>query len=330
LVGANAVDVWSTAEVAQPRAFDYWRHLICDTFVQLSADPVADEGFAGQIIHRSFAGLEMSTVRAGGQRVRRTRQLIARSNEEYLLASIQTAGRGQVEQDGRTAILEPGAMSFYDSTRPYTLNFDGPFEQIVVQVPLEWAVATAGVLGPKNLTAVALGRDGATGVVADFFRSLASAQQHDPVGAELLTGHASGLLAAALSLAAGQPADNAPRASLQREQVISFLRAHLSEPTLDIETIARGCYLSRRTLFRHFAGEADGVIGLLKRMRVERAQQLLRQYPERPVRAVGYACGFAGEAQFHRAFRELTGSTPARFRASGSAGTAGQSAGTTG
>jgi transcriptional regulator GlxA family with amidase domain len=62
-------------------------------------------------------------------------------------------------------------------------------------------------------------------------------------------------------------------------------------------------------------------MGLLRRMRVERAQRLLRHSPTTPVRAIAADCGFAGEVQFHRTFRALTGSTPAGFRILNSPGT---------
>ena len=37
---AGAVDVWSTSAVERSRALEYWRALISDTFVPLSAAPV--------------------------------------------------------------------------------------------------------------------------------------------------------------------------------------------------------------------------------------------------------------------------------------------------
>src|SRR5262245_56477959 len=110
--------------VEPSHAFEYWCELICDTFVQLSAVPIKKCSFAGQIVHADLAALEISTVRAGGQQVRRTPRLIARAGEEYLLASIQITGQGRVEQDGRVAVLDPGSVAVFDSTRPYILHFE--------------------------------------------------------------------------------------------------------------------------------------------------------------------------------------------------------------
>jgi hypothetical protein len=105
---------------------------------------------------------------AGGQHVRRTRSLISQGNEEYLLASIQRNGTGRVEQDGRTAFLAPGDIGFYDSTRPYTLHFDDPFHQLVVQVPKRELM----LRDTRPLTARALRRGTPGGAVSAFFTSL--------------------------------------------------------------------------------------------------------------------------------------------------------------
>jgi hypothetical protein len=102
----------STSTVPTRDAFAYWREMICATFVRLAAEPVTVGRFSGRIEHVPVGDLELSTVVAGSQHVRRTRSLIAQGNEEYLLASIQQRGMGRVEQDGRAATLSAGNLAF--------------------------------------------------------------------------------------------------------------------------------------------------------------------------------------------------------------------------
>jgi hypothetical protein len=68
------------------------------------------------------------------QRVCRTGKLIARGREEHAMINIQITGRGPVIQDGRTAVLAPGAMTFLDWARPYRLRFNDLFSQLLVNV----------------------------------------------------------------------------------------------------------------------------------------------------------------------------------------------------
>jgi hypothetical protein len=63
---AMSAQLWSTSAVPPMRAFEYWRDLLCDTFVQVSAAPTGPGIFAGRIVHASFADFEVSTVRADG------------------------------------------------------------------------------------------------------------------------------------------------------------------------------------------------------------------------------------------------------------------------
>ena len=319
-----SAQLWSTSAVAPKRAFDYWCDLICDIFVQLSAAPIGAGIFAGEIVHGSFPDFEISTVRADAQRVRRTRQLIARADEEYLLASVQTKGHGRVEQDGRCAELTPGAMALYDSTRPYTLHFDEPFEQVVVQVPLGGILADTGLHDATRLTATRLGGNGPPGVVAQFFHGLSRLYESDPAAATVLAAHGRGLMASALLLSDGRTPRDRAASSLTRARVQGCLRMKHSDPDLTIDEVARACLVSRRTLYRLLEDVAGGVGSLLRRIRVEHAQALLRADPSRSLTSVAAACGFAGERQFYRMFRQETGSTPGDYRACNTDGTPGQ------
>jgi AraC-like DNA-binding protein len=317
---AASAEVWSTSAVAEPRAFEYWRDLICDTFVQLSATPTREGAFDGQIAHANLAAFEISTVRAGGQRVRRTPQLIDRAGEAYLLASIQTRGYGRIEQDGRVAVLEPGSMALYDSTRPYTLHFDDAFEQVVVQVPLGEILAETGLRDARDVTAMKLRGDSPAGVVAQFFHGLSRIYQTDPQAATSLAAHGRGLMGSALLLSSGRLHQASAASSLTRQRVHAFLRAQHSDPALTVDDIARACLISRRTLYRLFDGTPEGVGSLLRKIRVEHAQALLRADGSRPLESIALTCGFAGERQFYRVFRQATGFTPGEFRAEGTAG----------
>ncbi|MEV6638994.1 helix-turn-helix domain-containing protein [Amycolatopsis sp. NPDC051371] len=298
----------TTSMVSAQEAFAYWREMICATFVRLVAEPVAGAGFSGRIEHVPVGDLELSTVVAGGQHVRRTRSLVARGDEEYLLASIQVRGRGRIEQDGRTALLSPGDLAFYDSTRPYTLHFDDPFHQLVVQVPKRELL----VRDTRRLTARACGRGTPGAVVSTFFTSLADTARTAPDQSAVLLPHALGLLSATASFAGNaRPGPQAAEA-VARERVLAFLRRNLADPRLDAETVARACRVSRRTLYR-IAGD-EGIAARLRRLRIERAQEILVADPGRTIGSVATACGFDSESGFHRAFRAVTGKSPGEYR----------------
>jgi AraC-like DNA-binding protein len=296
---------WSTRSVDEAEAFDYWRDMICDAFVQLSARPRSPEPFSGHIAHRDLDSVALSTVTAGPQQVDRTTSLIARSQEEFVLASIQLDGRGVVHQSGRDAVLDAGSMAFYDSTRPYTLGFDGAFRQLVVQVPKR-ALSTRLL---ADGTAVPLGRDGPARLVSDFFVGLARADLGP--GSAALAPHAIGLLDFALGLAAD---DARPNQAAVSRRVRDAVAAAAGQPDASVDTVAAACRTSRRTVFRALAEDGTTFTALLRTERVRRAAQLLRTRPDLPVAVVAARSGFPGPAQLHRAFRRELGTTPAEAR----------------
>jgi AraC-like DNA-binding protein len=315
-VNRHAWTELSTAEVSTGDAFAYWREMISSTFVRLTADPVARERFAGRIEHVPVGDLELSTVTAGGQHVRRTRRLIAGSDEEYVLASIQLRGRGRVEQDGRVAELSEGDMAFYDSARPYDLRFEGPFSQLVLQVPRR----DLAIRSTRNLTARVLAGSGTpSAAVVQFFTTLAKDARQNADQISYLLPHAVGLLGAAAAMADRTDAGPEALVALARERVHTFLRQNLADSALDAEIVANACHVSRRTLYR-IVGE-EGVRGHLRRLRIERAQALLLADPARPASAVAAECGFDSESGFYRAFRDALALTPGAYRAAAGRGT---------
>jgi AraC-like DNA-binding protein len=307
LVDRGAHARLSTDAVAAQDAFAYWREMICATFVRLAAEPVQSASFRGLIEHVPVGAVELSTVIAGSQHVTRTPRLISQETDEFLLASIQLLGRGLVEQDGRIAVLEAGEMAFYDSTRPYTLHFDEPFHQLVVQAPKRDLM----LRDTRELTARTLGAGTPGPVVATFLVSLAESAKAQ-VDGTMLVPHAVGLLSAAAACA-GQMAPTQPSVdALTRQAAIEFLGRNLADPTLDADAVARACHVSRRTLYR-VVGE-EGIATRLRRLRLERARALLLTDQDRPIGSVAAACGFETESGFHRAFRAATGETPAEYR----------------
>jgi AraC-like DNA-binding protein len=213
-------------------------------------------------------------------------------------------------------------MALYDSTRPYTLHFDEAFEQVVVQVPLGGILADTGLHEATRLTATRLGGDGPAGVVAQFFHGLSRLYESDPAAATALAAHGRGLMASAVLLSDGRTPRDRTAISLTRAQ--GYLRTKHSDPDLTIDDVARACLVSRRTLYRLFEGVPGGVGSLLRRIRVEHAQALLRADASCSLESVAAACGFAGERQFYRVFRQETGSTPGDYRACDTDGSPGQ------
>lgn len=300
-------------------AFAQWESFLSESYVPLAVEPAPDPSFHGRIVRGSLPGFELSTVGASAQRIRRTRRGIAGTDGEFLFVSILTDGFGRLHQDGRIAVVRPGDMVFYDTTRTYHWDLEGAWEQVVARVPLslldEYLAVDRGALP----TATTVSADSPGGIVAAFLRDLARIQQSAPGQATVLADNGVRLLASAITLAGGVRPSGESAQALTREQVLAYMRANCTDPGLTVDMIARACLTSRRSLYRLFDDPGEGLSAVLRRMRVERARGMLVFDTERSTTAIAYAAGFASERHFFRAFRVETGMTPGEYRVAAAA-----------
>ncbi|MBK1787140.1 helix-turn-helix domain-containing protein [Prauserella cavernicola] len=287
--------------------FEHWQELLDATYVRLLADRMSTGPFSGQLENVRCGEITLSTMAAGGQRVRRTRSLIRSADDEFLLATVLLAGSGRIEQDDRRARLAPGTIVFYDSARPYVVESDGPFRQLVVRVPKQLLPG----LDTRTCTARPLGEGTPGAVVSAFLTSLSATARAGNDRIAPFASHVAALITTAAT-AAGQTERAVPPPSPLLERILEYLYANSSDHQLDVADVAAACHLSRRSLYRVLG--ADGLGARLRRIRIGRAQQMLLAAPSLPISVVANACGFASESGFHRAFRRATGQTPGQFR----------------
>ncbi|WP_410873821.1 helix-turn-helix domain-containing protein [Nocardia sp. A7] len=300
--------------------FAEWESKLSESYVPLAVDAQRDQPFHGRIQRHRLRDFDLSTVSGSGQRIRRTKRGIARTDGEFLLASIVTEGFGRLHQDGRIAAVRPGEMVFYDTTRPYHWDIEGSWAQVVVQAPLAELRTQMGTESARLPTAVTVAADSAGGVVAGFFRQLAAVQRAAPEQAAVLADNGVSLLASAVRLAAGELPTGEPAQALSREQVLAFMRARCTDPSLTIDAIARACLVSRRGLYRLFDEVGEGLSAVLRRMRVECAKAMLVGDSLKSTASIAASAGFSSERHFFRAFREETGMTPREYRLAAAVG----------
>lgn len=101
------------------------------------------------------------------------------------------------------------------------------------------------------------------------------------------------------------------------ESVAAAVRIALGRRPLsadvDIESIAAELGRRGRTLQHALAREGVGYRDILRHVRMARAEQLLAR-TNRPIAEIAQHVGYSDQANFHRAFVAMTGSTPGQFR----------------
>ena len=308
----------STADVADRDRLAYWTDMVCDAYVQLDCDPGAGvSSIAGEIAVDRLATLELSRVTSTAQYVRRTPARIAGASEDYFLVSIQSQGRGRVSQDGRDALLEPGDFALYDSTRPYTLTFDGDFQQYVLMLP--GPTLRTVLRQTERLTATTVtGLRGAGHLMIGMIRTLA-ADIHTlaPESAAAVADSVTQILIAGLAALPDARSEALSQCrAFHREQVRALVRERLPDPALSVGTIAHELRLSPSTLHRAWAGEPCSLSDWIWAQRLDAARRDLCNpvLAARSVSQVAFSWGFNDAAHFSRAFRARFGCSPSDLR----------------
>ena len=96
--------------------------------------------------------------------------------------------------------------------------------------------------------------------------------------------------------------------------ILRFIDANFREPALSVESACRRFGVSGRYLHRLFE-TADLRFGeYLRTRRLEASASELGRFPERPISAIAYSCGFSDISHFNHCFRKQFGVSPRDYR----------------
>jgi AraC-like DNA-binding protein len=310
---------FTTDDAPGYRRLTLWQDIVCDVYVQLDCKSDLGSAFRGKVTRAPLGRATCSEVSSDQQRVFRTRARIARSSEDFVLIALGKQGVGGVVQDGRETSICPGQFAFYDTTRPYELQFDHAFTQTILQVPRE--MLQRRIAGTEALTAVAFGPDRPLQKLAyDFIdRVCQSADQIEPEHAARLSEQAVDLVAMALSERLGtqsMPSSTHRFALLYRLK--AYMREHLADPDLSLATTAAAIGISPRYVNDLLSDEQTS---FQRYVLCERLAQCKRDLSSpmlehRHVSEIAFAWGFNDLSHFGRAFREHFGMSPRDWRQS--------------
>lgn len=308
----------AAAVVREPVAdgFDVFRARVSSAVVALDVHAQDPDRFTGRLDAVTAGDLHAFDITADAHTVLRTPALVARSQQQSCLKfTVLNAGGCLVVQDGRETTLAPGDMAVYDTTRPYSLLFDGPVQLSVVMFPRELLDVSADLL--RHLTAVRLdGRTGVGSLVRPYVSALArEVDGAAPRVARRLLGTAVDLVGTLLEASVPGEVAQDPHGRLVRE-VLDYIEVNLSRADLDPAGIAAAHYISVRHLQGLFSERGTTVSAVVRTRRLERCYDDLVNplLVGRSVNAIALEHGFTDAAHFSRTFRARFGLPPSAVR----------------
>jgi AraC-like DNA-binding protein len=248
--------------------------------------------------------------------MRRTEQLIRAGAPELYRLVLPITGEVQLEQQDSRARLRPGDIGVYDLRQPWRAVHPGGANRIrVAMLTFPGAVPRlderalrplAGTVIPRRLP----GRD----LMAQLLARLCDTAEPADY-ADVLIECTAGLLRRRLGLPDGMTPQT--RRALYLTRIRDVIRAHLADPALDPDRIARAAAVSPRYLHKLFEDSGLTPMQLVKQLRLEACRRRLEDPAMHTVRVrdIAAACGYRRPDQFARDFREAFGVTPSHVRA---------------
>jgi AraC-like DNA-binding protein len=259
-----------------------------------------------------FGPANLFTADSTGFRLLRTPRHVRMEGTPVVVLAVQARGSGRFTQFDMDQVVRSDGLMLSDLTGPYSFSWSGWGGSRAFQVPYD----RLGL--PVDVVRRAAGRLPASPLfrlVHAHLRRLADRAEElslDPGAADLGRG-TTDLVRALLVSAAGDPRlGPVVRAETLVTRVLAYARAHLSEPTLTPERIARAHNVSLRLLYRTCAEAGLSLEQWIIAQRLEAARAALSAPggPRQSIAATARACGFADPSHFARRFRDAYGMSP--------------------
>jgi len=284
--------------------------------MHLTTDHV--DSFCARVASLDLGFVQMQRIWSGSRfNVHRTSRLIARSDSDFLKVVVQTGGVCTLSQGGRHATLAAGQFVLYDTARPYEISGKPGFHMSAVLIPRQVLR-----LSPSHLERLALqpisGRQGIGLLVSEYIEKLASQTGNGiESGACHLADATLALLAASFAEQLGTDCMETDDGKVTILRVQAHIERRLSDPKLNIASIASANHISIRTLQKLFEAEGHTATGWIRLRRLEHC----RRYLADPARAhqsigsIGASWGLPDHARFSRQFKAQYGLSPTDYRA---------------
>lgn len=306
---------FDTGQVRCHERTSYWQESVCDTFVSLECRPHRADSFSGRLVIQPFSDINLVDVTASGQTVLRTRDRIARSDNEFVLVSLALGGKCIITQGGREAVLDAGSFAVYDTRHPYELRFEGGFRHTVVQIPR--AMMQNRLTGLEYLTAIRLSRANTLErITFDFLLALTDLREHTESRRLQFQDQALDLLSKSLADRGCTSVPDNTRGTALLFRIKEHVYSYLGDSEMSLSSVAAYFGVTPRYVnsLLHHEGSSFGRFVLAARL--ERCARAMSQFEQRnkQISEIAYQWGFSDMAYFSRAFKCRYNFSPRDYR----------------
>lgn len=313
---SNHSSYFQTSDAKVTERFSFWKEAVCDTYVQLDCEYNGQTPFEGMLVVDGYDTITYSKVRGLRHQVYRRRHNISRSNENDFLLSLQLKETAHITQRGNNSTLYPFDFVIYDSTEPYDLELTDHFRMIVLQFPKERLLSrlsNAEMLVAKKISATSDIGNFVSGNIVQLCNMLSAQKQPSQI---LFQEVLLDLIASSLATIE----DSQFELSTPEQHILlrakTFILSHLSNPDLDLQTVATAVGMSVRRLSEIFASNGLTIAGFIREARLNRVASELQdvRFIRQTISEIALRNGFNNIQNFSTSFRKHFNCTPSEHR----------------
>jgi len=316
--GAAMTVLFDTRTLPARDRADAIRDTVAQTFVHVEINFATDSGPAAAVgAITDFGQLTVFSVRSNHFSAERTPQLARDDLRPSIFFGLQLAGESLVAQGGRQAVVRPGELVIYDSTRPYLLTFPDGIRQHFFRIPLDRLALPHDAIRQVSALTLSPGHP-VTDVAATYFRRLGSRPDLFTVpGAEALSEPSIELMRAVIAthLDAAKLGKDPLNATL-RLRILEYARAHLHDPRLSAAEVAAAHHISERHLYNILGAGGITLADWIRKQRLERCRNDIAAsaFHATPIASIARGWGFTDPSSFTRMFKNAYSMSPREWR----------------
>jgi AraC-like DNA-binding protein len=306
----------STASVKPSERREFWQSNVGPLCGGFHLEPQSDEPFDANLNYTNVADLvfcRLSTLVP--HRIVHTARLVNHVDRALVKVIFQTEGHSLLEQDGRTAVLQPGDWTIYEPRKPSSAVILGRAGIFFLTIPRERILTRNFDLG--RLAAHRFSRSRGLGKL--IWSLLSATFDQIPEIGNRSGQDVADITIQLIRLALLESIDeHAPVDSKEaiRERVKRYISSHLRDPDLSITKLAGTTRCTKRYLHMAFHSENVSISDYILRLRLKRCREDLLNpgFVHRSITDIAYSWGFNSSNHFSRCFKEEFGVSPRSLR----------------
>jgi AraC-like DNA-binding protein len=314
--------IFDSSTLPANKRYRAWQDAICEIYFQVDCTPDERGDYDGLVREARFGPLILTDTLSSPQRVLRQNRHISRLDKDCYIFGLPQFGRGGLSQRDASFTMHSGAAGLFYASEPYNLRGTAPVRAFWMEIP-QHLLASRFSAGRAPVNTLLNVERGLGRVVAELCTTLAESAVLDDDARAKLGDEFLDILATAVDVGLDrEPTSERTVRKARLRSVKAYIDAHLREPDLSLESIARNNGISLRYLHELFTAMDSSVSDWIWLRRLQQCYSLLT-HPEhgaRSITEIAFSMGFNSSSHFSNRFREEFGLRPSDVRLGGSPG----------